>query len=178
MVYGGIDEQKEAIREKARFLRSAAAMIPKIKPVMEKFDGKCYNCKLDNAIKELTKDDDEIRLYASTSCGGWYEIRSFRRFGNNIETGLLSAYGTKDNRYMTDNKRRIFNSEKRLDAKKAIALLNESYSELMKKAAELDAAADGLEIFLNRIAELKKTLSAVKDSVPYDVLDICGVNRY
>lgn len=176
MVYG-LDEQKAAIKGKARLLRSAASMIPQVKTVMGKFNGKCYNCKLDNAIKALSEENPDMRLYASVSYGGWYQINCYPKRGYNFDTSILYAYSAKENSYMTDNKRRIFNSEKRLDAKKAIALLNESYSELMKKAAELDAAADGLEIFLNRIAELKKTLSAVKDSVPYDVLDICGVNR-
>lgn len=175
MVYG-IENQKETIREKARFLRDVAAMIPKVKTVFEKFDGKCYNCKLDNAIKELTKADDEIRLYASVSySGGWYGITAFRRYGKDRETNLLSAYSTKESRYMTDDKKRIFNSEKRLDAKKAIALLNENYSELLKKAAEYDRAADELDDFLLRVEGLKKTLETVKNSVPYEVLDICGV---
>lgn len=178
MVYGGIDEQKEAIRSRARVLRSAASMIPKIKPVFDRFNGKCYNCKLDNALKELSEQSPEMRVYASHSYSGWYEVVAYTKHGKNIDTHLLSAYSAKEeNRYMNDDKKRIFGKDKRLDAKKAIALLNEKYAELMKKAAELDAAADGLEIFLNRIAELKKTLSAVKDSVPYDVLDICGVNR-
>lgn len=174
MVYG-LDEQKAAIRDRARILRSAASMIPQVKTVMEKFNGKCYNCKLDNAIKALSEENPDMRLYASVSYGGWYQINCYPKRGRNFDTSILYAYSTKENSYMTDDSKRIFTAEKRLDAKKAAVLLNENYSGLMKRAAELDRAADELDEYLSRIANLKKTLSAVVDSVPYEVRDICGV---
>ena len=177
MVYGR-DEQKSAIRNRALLLREAANMIPKVKAIMERFNGKCYNCKLDNAIRELSEDNPFTRVYARVSYGGWYEISAYPKRGTNIDTALLSAYSTKENRFMTDETRKIFNDEKRLDAKKAIALLNQRYSELLERAAALDRAADGLDTFCEQVETIKKTLTAVKNSVPYEVLDICGLNRY
>lgn len=178
MVYGGIDKQKSAIKNNASLLREAAAMIPKVKAIMERFNGKCYNCKLDNAIRALSEDNPFTRVYARITYGNWYEISAYPKHGSNRDTNLLSAYSAKENnRFMTDETRKIFNDEKRLDAKKAVALLNQRYSELMERAAALDRAAEELGTFLSRIEDLKKTLAAVKNSVPYEVLDICGVNR-
>lgn len=174
MVYGR-EEQKKKIMDRANALRDAAAMIPKVKEVVKRFDGKVYNCKLDKALLELNKASEKVRLYSGTSYGDWYYVTAYRKDFLHYDVQILCGYSTKkDASRQVDNGMQIF-VDKRIRAEKFIAALDRNYAEIMKKAADLMRAADELDIFCERIESLKKTLSAVKDSVPYEVLDICGI---
>ena len=53
MIYGDIEQKREAIRATARNYRNAAAAIPAIKRVVTTFDGKRYNKRFDDAAASI-----------------------------------------------------------------------------------------------------------------------------
>lgn len=176
MIYGR-EEQKTAIRSQVSALREAAAMIPKVKAVVRRFDGKVYNCKLDNAIKELNETSENVRLYSGVRYGDWYYIDSYRKGGGSrYDVSILCGYAPKKER-IPDGKMFLFDENKRIRADLFCASLDRKYEEIMKKASALSRAADELDTFCEQVASLTKTLGALKNTVPYEVLDICGLNR-
>lgn len=49
--------------------KAAADLCGRLRPILERFDGKVYNCKLDKALKDLgrvyaEKHDNYVRIYA------------------------------------------------------------------------------------------------------------------
>ena len=167
MIYGSNEEKKNHIRKEAQALRLAASKIHLVKEVVKQFDGKVYNCRFDNAIKALSTED--FRFWCHKDSYGRMGIcctgnsRYITIFSCRIETG-------KQNEYMTD--------KKRLKADNMISALNAEYGNLMKKATELEAGADKIDIILEQVSQLKSMLTTIVNSVPYEVSDAYGLKRY
>ena len=167
MFYGSNEDKKNHIRKEAQALRLAASKIYLVKEVIRQFDGKVYSCRLDNAISDLSIDG--FRFWCHKDSYGRFEIsctgnsRYITIFSCRIETG-------KENEYMTE--------KKRLKADNIIFALNTEYGNLMKKATELEAGADSIDMILEQVSKLKSMLNSVIGSVPYEVSDAYGLKRY
>ncbi len=180
MIYiDSMDEKKKAILSRAEWLRLAAAQIKKIKPVINDFDGKIYNCRFDEAIKNLS--DDKLSFWTSNQYGT-FEITVYHDHVYNDKIALLTGYSCKAQKnnysqYHTDEARAIFDG-KRIKADKMTALLDDKYTQLNKEAYELETIADTLE---ERIIQIKQTydlLNQLCGSLPSVVTDICKIKPH
>ena len=180
MIYAdSIDEKKKAILSRAEWLRLAAAQIKKIKPVINDFDGKIYNCRFDEAIKNLS--DDRLSFWTSNQYGS-FEIVIYHDHTYSDKISLLTGYSCKVQKndysqYHTDETRAIFDG-KRINADKIAALLDASYARLNKEAYELEVIAGELEDRIKQIADTYNLLNHLCGSLPTVVSDICNIKRH
>lgn len=176
MVYGNIEDQKKAITAQAGRLRRATGVIRRLKPVILSYDGKIYNKRFDESIRNLSDDAGHLSCYNRY---GWFYIdfMEHRRYNNHIT--ILSCYGcTADQIEHKTNQDRIVFDGKRIKADRMVSLLDLSYCELLKKAYELETAAQELENTLKQIKDTHALLNHLVDSVPDYVRDVCGIKRF
>lgn len=180
-MYGTIEEKKTRLLTDADRMRKTAAQINRVKTVVKQFDGKMYNCKLDNALKELSNEDG--RVYAYNSCD-WYYIQfvpAGRAYSDDyyLFSGRSAAacqnVDRGNNNFKTWEKNYCFTENKRVDFSKFCVLLNERYETLLKNAAAFEKAAADAEKILDQVATLKKQINAIVNTIPYTAQDILGL---
>lgn len=54
-------------------------------------------------------------------------------------------------------------------------LLNNKYSEILKKAQELENALNNIETTLDQLEQIKNTYKLVADALPYQIRDVFGI---
>lgn len=172
-----IEDKKKAILTRAEWLRRAASHIKRIKPVINQFDGKIYNCRFDEAINALSTDQERISAYNQY---GWFYIRIWPKSIYNAEQFLLSGYSCKAENHIKDQSRPecIIFDGKRIKADKMITLLDASYARLNKEAYELEVIAGKLEDRVKQIADTYNLLNRLCGSLPTVVTDICNIKRH
>lgn len=78
MYYGSDESRAAAMKATAKGYRAAAGLFPAIRKVLEQYDGKVFNCRLEKSLHEETglwvhakKEYNrlEIYYYGSTYCG-------------------------------------------------------------------------------------------------------------
>lgn len=154
MIYGKEEQDKEAKR-RVKLCRDLARLYKPLSDVIRSFDGKVINCRLEKAMREATGHiislDKRPRGYAITA---FYK-------GEVITLAYIGA--------------EILTDGKRINADIMIDSLRQHREGLLKRAADLERAAEQVEETRKRIEDLERTLKAVLDSVPYDVRDIYGL---
>lgn len=149
---------EDRAREYAQELREAAKICTQIKPVLERFDGKVYNIRIERALQEIARvyrehSGDYIVFY--TYIGKTYNNR-------HVIMRVKRSDGLRDG--------------KRIRADKFIEATNECRQELLKKAYTIDATLPQMPEVLQQIEALKKQLNAVSDSLPYMIRDIYKIH--
>ena len=178
MIFGRENQEKE-IRDKIDGLRSAAGRIKDIKPIVRQYNGKIYNRRFDEAIRELSKKDDHLWV---SNTYGWFYISYSRRKSHIRDITLLSGYSCKaenmiDPERQKDEAARIFN-EKRINADKMCESLDLHYAKLLKEAYELELAFDHIDETQKRLEDIKRVYEATVRSLPSDIIDVYGIKRY
>ena len=172
-----IEEKQKGILTRAEWLRRAASHVKRIKPVINQFNGKIYNCRFDEAINALSTDQERISAYNQY---GWFYIRIWSKNIYSAEQFLLSGYSYKSTDQIKDQNRpecQIFDG-KRIKADKMTALLDASYARLNKEAYELEIIAGELEGRMKQIADTYNLLNHLCGSLPPVVSDICNIKRH
>ncbi len=157
---------KNELMEKAGNIRNAAKQINRIKEVVDHFDGKVYNCRFDNAIKEL--DTDDLRFRSFKNHFGYLEVYCYT--GKYSENVTLIYKSIEENNCFTD--------KKRIKADGFREELNKTYSNLMQEATRHENAAQNLDNIIDQVEMMKRALNKIVAPLPSIVIDKCHLKRY
>lgn len=168
MIYNESERIKE-LQSEVSALRQAARQIAKVKKVVAEFDGKVYNCRLDNAIGALSDDNYRLVMYAAY---GSYIYIDCRVQSENKSVTLM--YLRKP---QTGTETDYFTDKKRVKAAEIIESLNNKYSELMKEAAEIERTIESIDVSIQQIKQLKSMINGIINAMPTKVVDVYGLKR-
>lgn len=171
MYFESNKQRKDFILRKAAILRSAAAVIKDLKPVILSFDGKVYNKRLDEAIRAIKSD--------------MWITAGLERDNSFFYIRATPAHCYNDGQYLIYTKaaragedRETFTDSKRIKADVMINMLNEKYADLNKKAYELETYAAKLEETLKEIDYIKELYNKFYHAIPYELHDVYGLRNY
>ena len=179
IIYSDIEDKQEAILSQAEHMRKAAAAVNCLKPVLRAFNGKVYNCRFDEAIAQISTENE--RYYVYNSYGWLYIAWNNSRTMHSQSINLLSAYSCKGSAEYEKHHTRpecIVFDGKRILAEKMIERLNTKREELLRDAYELEEAARNLDGILKQIDDTHRLLNRLVEALPAPVKDICGLKRY
>ena len=159
MVWDSLVAQDRRAKAEVAARREAAAAFPFIRPVLQQFNGKVYNRRFENALKEALKGNAPGYVY--TYKGGFISV-----------IYAPSVEGTE--RFTLCR----MNAEKRLDGKTLDDSLKDCRAALLREAAEIEEQAQQAELFQKRIDEAERLLKSVTDGINETVRDIYGLNCY
>lgn len=162
------NEVKKELIEKAGIIREAAKHISRIKDVVDSFNDKVYNCRFDNAIREL--DTDDLRFISHKNHHGYLEVYCYIK-GFRYSDNITFIYkNIEENNCFTD--------KKRIKADGFRDELNKTYSHLMEEATKYENAAKNLDDILDQVDTLKRTLNSIVAALPAIAIDKCHLKRY
>lgn len=159
--YGSIEEANKEARQRVKDYRTAAGYIPTVCRILNGFDNKVYNCRLDKALEAATgnrvhadKTDYSLEVYTYPEHGCSYRI-------------TLARVDAKE---LPDNKR--------IPADKLIDSAREHRESILRKAYNLETSIDQVPQIKAYIEETKKKLEAYVRSFPDDLRDLYGLPYY
>ena len=160
MRYCTWEEKQKAAKAYSDGYRNAAGLYAAIKPVIESFDGKVYNCRFEKALQQIPgqkiyteKRHTKINIYTYTQPG------------NRCVT--LARQDIKED----DKRPRICAADLLDDAR-------ETRASLLKRAAGIDAVRENAESIKRQINELQKALAGIINKYDYEGLDIYDLRYY
>ena len=149
--------------------REAAAAFPFIRPVLQRFNGKVYNCRFEKALKEAAEGKTPGRVYARKD-GYWVTVNYYPSMGNPGHC----IYGLT----LCQMKTEALIDGKRLDGKALDDSLKERRAALLREAAEIEEQAQQVELYRKRIEETKRLLESVTGGINRTIRDIYGLDYY
>lgn len=182
----------------------AENLIDTIIPIVWQFDGKVFNRRFENALKERIESrkihTENKTVYCYVDCD-YRKISIELRFYNHrtaedggyIPNGYeniyiayhycdWSSWNEESNKkyYQKDNKEyyHIDNGNIRLHAESIVNLLFDKQKEIKEKIKELKTASEHVEETWQKVYELKEKLSKLHDSIPHAVDTIYGIESY
>lgn len=158
---GNFEDQVARAKSKAEYHRKAAALFPAVRKVVEKFDGKVYNCRFDKAMQDLGTEEQHIYCYKQS--GRWVNVYIYGAHGYNDQYTVLSLDLEK-----MENKRIV--------AEKVIEEMREKRADHLKRANELENSAEKVKRIKDRMEEIDREVSAMMKSVSYEVQDVYSMN--
>ena len=148
-------KEQEAIKAKIEELKATQSVVDEVKAIVQEFDGKVYNCRFDNAIKEKTA------CYVGHGYGGnWLEIR--RR-----DAPYSESAGS-----VTMIRKETILDGKRINAKKLIAGIDSGTTSRNKQIMRLSGELTWIEGVVEGINEQIRLLNKMVDSLSSETLDI------
>ena len=158
MYYGCTKEsQDKAAQTYIRSYRDAAALYPAIKKVVQSFDKKVYNKRLQTAIQEATG----ARVYIENR-PNMIDIHMYGPHSNWITLGILLKEDMADG--------------KRINADKLIESLTDNRNKLLQTAARYEQQIKEIDQVKEQIKQLKHLLCNVLEPYDYTIRDIYGIN--
>jgi len=147
------ERKDSAVMAKVKAYREAAACYPVVSKIVWQFDGKCFNCKLQNAIQAAG-----ARVYIEKR----YKWLEFTLYLKNNPGGLMIAQIPLD--AMPDGKR--------IPAALILESLRSYRETHLKQAAELEATISQVEFLEMQLEHFKAQLEKIRDSIPYEARSI------
>ena len=161
------EDTAKKIESSCKLYREIVQLIPVIRSVLARFDGKVYNKRFVNAIN----------------------AESQKRYGKDyFVTDTFSVDKTRV--YIYGHKRMSYNNspclcyidlsdEKRISADKALKICAEKYSEILQECTEKEAGIQEMPQIIARLDELHKLQEAIIKKIPrnlyyeYDIKHVC-----
>ena len=153
------DNPEEKTRIDIENRRAAAALFPIIREVAGDFDGKVFNCRFENALREHSSRIFVKKRYK------WLEITTYGK--NYSEIFLLAQINLDD---MPDGKR--------MPAALIIEDARERREKLLREAAETEAALATAPLLKKQLESMKKQLETMMDTIPYAIRENYNLNYY
>lgn len=161
------EDRKKRIESEIKKLRNAAAFYPVIRNVIQSFDGKVFNCRLEKAMQE-----------AVNNSFGMKEIDGNKYPKHSViikkEHGKIRVYIWEHGDCITlcysDQE------DKRINAEKMIASAKEQREELLRSAAEMQMDLENLDKYIEQIEYLKKTFETISDSLNWRTRSVCDLH--
>lgn len=158
MLYGYDKERgDQAILKEIEARRKAAALFPIIREVVTRFDGKVFNCRLENALREYGRIWCRKRM-------DWLEITA--DCGENYRYCYMLAQIRID--AMPDGKR--------IPADLIIESARQKRAEHLKRAAEAEESMKEIETHQKHMEYLLNQFEKLRDSIPYNVREAYGLD--
>lgn len=157
MYYYKKEDQDAAARAYIKAYRDAAALYPMIKKVIQSFDKKVFNKRLETALREGTG----ARVFVENR-PNLIDIHVYGPHSNWITLAILQ----KDD----------FVDGKRINAEKLIDSLTDHRNTLLKTAARYEKQIDEIDQIKIQIKQIKKLLNDVLEPYDYTMRDIYGIN--
>lgn len=157
MYYYKKEDQDAAARAYIKAYRDAAALYPKIKNVIQSFDKKVFNKRLETALQEGTG----ARVFVENR-PNLIDIHVYGPHSNWITLAILQ----KDD----------FIDGKRIDAGKLIESLTDHRNTLLQTAARYEKQIEEIDQIKIQIKQIKKLLNDVLEPYDYTMRDIYGIN--
>lgn len=158
MYYGCTKESQDAAaRAYIKAYRDAAALYPAIKKVVQSFDKKVYNKRLQTAIQEATG----ARVFIENR-PNMLDIHMYGPHSNWITLGILLKEDMADG--------------KRINADKLIESLTDNRNKLLQTAARYEQQIKEIDQVKEQIKQLKHLLCNVLEPYDYTIRDIYGIN--
>jgi hypothetical protein len=158
MFYGDLETKNKETLKRIENYRAAAALTPIIIKIVNQFDGKVFNCKLDKAIREATgnkagvyKRDNHVEIYTYYSTS-YYHI----------------TYATF----------RVDQDNKRIDAAALVEQIRKAREDNLKKAYDLETTYTQAESIHAYIRSAIDKLESYCKSLPDDLRDIYNIPTY
>jgi len=157
MFYGPREEQDKTAKRKIDAYRQAASLFPLIRDVVQTFDNKVYNCRLEKALKE--KDH---RMYVE------------KRFNYLAICCYVQHYN--DNFTLASIKLDDMPEGKRIPAELIIEDARERRANILKKAYEMEKAMQNIDFYAGQLGHYAAQIKKIVDSVPFEIRDIYNLN--
>lgn len=157
MYYYKKEDQDAAARAYIKAYRDAAALYPKIKKVIQSFDKKVFNKRLETALQEGTG----ARVFVENR-PNLIDIHVYGPHSNWITLAILQ----KDD----------FIDGKRIDAGKLIESLTDHRNTLLQTAARYEKQIEEIDNVKEQIKQIKHLLCNVLEPYDYTMRDIYGIN--
>lgn len=164
MIYGSNDDRKKYIQAKIDAKRGLIKYFPVIKNVVQDFDGKVYNCKLDRAIREATVNDQQPRggCYCHIAYNDWIEI---------------CAYIGSESFDFLYFKKSDLKDGKRIDAAVWLDNINSHYAKLMQDITRLERDLEVIDDTLSKVEILKKQIETLVEPLTWTTRDAYNIGR-
>lgn len=159
MYFGTQEERETRAQNTAQGYRDTAALFPVIRKTLLQFDGKCYNKRLPDTLREISGKN--VNAEKRTISGG-------------VEVVDIYCYTPING---TQTLCRIPLDDKRIQAADAITDASDRRAKMLQKAAEIERTLPEIERIKEQLAQLKKQAAAIANAVPYELQDIFDIKR-
>ena len=159
MYYGcNKENQDAATRSYIKAYRDAAALYPTIKKVIQSFDKKVFNKRLETAIR-----DEAGKGVFVENKPGYIDIHMFGPHNEWLTLARISKDELIDG--------------KRINAEKLTESLTTQREQFLKKAALYERQMHEIDQVKIQINQLKKQFEALLEPYDYTIRDIYGINK-
>ncbi len=172
MFYGSKEEQDKAIMKQVNKYRNAAAIFPYLRKVIESFDGKVYNIRLEKALRE---DGNfwTVKLNRNDRYGDMLTIDFQARndhapYGYSINVVYVNLGKSTDPKSKWDGKR--------IPASVIVESAREKREINLKNAAELESVIDREQSIREQIQYFAKQIDKLVDPILYYARDVYDLN--
>lgn len=145
--------------------RNAAALLPIIRRICLQFDGKVFNKRMREALREAVKSETGLNL-----C--WDTYREYSKG--------QCAYVYNGGRYCSQHTvlQVVLNDEKRLDAAKSIEDAAKKREKLLTEAAEIEEVESNMPQIREQLDYVEKLQRKLLDGIPYVLKDVYGLRKW
>lgn len=151
--------------------RQIVKLIPIVREVIRKFDGKVYNKRFNTALGKAieAKHGKDFYFNAGLSVSGEWLWISAGITGHWSDSETLCGYKLDDG--------------KRLNAEKMIESCNKYYSEILQEVSEIECSIDRMPEIIEQLSKLHFMQDQIIKSVPrymkctYHLDDVCKYGR-
>lgn len=157
------EEQDKRIAEKIEYYRECASLFPTVKRVIEQFDGKVYNVKLERALQEATGTK---RIHAEKRCNGsYFAIYYYKDYQRGSDLARMKA-------------EKALSDGKRINAAAIIENMREMREDKLKTAAEIERNLCRVDEVKEQIETIRKAVNSLMDSLPWEIRDTYKLNAH
>lgn len=162
MFYGDDSDRKAHISSRIELMRSAAAVLPLLRTVLTKFDGKVYNKRF---IESFDTDTDKLIISA--------ERRTYN------DSDYVDLYATINRNYsQKQHICRIELANKRIKADQAFESASKCRTELLQKAANFEMYLEKIDTIKSYLDYLETKQKEIVKDIPYEIADVYGIKKY
>jgi hypothetical protein len=141
-------KEQEKIQARIREYKKSLDMVEPVKAIVKAFDGKCYNCRFDNAIQEVNCFVHHNRY---SDC-----VEIVREYSYNDDTAAIICYF---------NLSKVLEDGKRINAEKIIENITNRMNKHKQTIMQLECALKTIEdtlVYLNqKIAEVNNIVTSL-----------------
>lgn len=162
-----IEEKAKAMRRYCEERRQIVALMPIVREVIRKFDGKVYNKRFNTALASAVEAKHGKSFYIHVEL-------SISREWLWISAGVTGHWSSSVSLCGCQ-----LDEGKRIPAAKMLESCNTKYAEVLQESSEIEQAVDRMPDIIAQLGELHRLQEQIKASVPrhmaieYRLSDIC-----
>ena len=182
MNYYSREDADNLIKLEIKQYTRAIELIEQIKPIVEKFDGKVFNKRFENAIEKETGESFSVNLVDWGMMYSRFEIDWYNQ-NRSIQSVEKDSFGYSHWNYLSQSDFDlvgyprtceavdVLNADKRINGTALLEKLDESVEYFKKKIEELADGLNKVDVWVEKIKELKKQINDLYHEVPSQFRD-------